>query len=107
MPGLEAVGTFTCDWSTENNWWCPPIYLVPRVLKHAKVTKAKGTLIIPQWISAPYWPLLFPNGWDPANFVSDLLELPTSEELFLPGQLGSNLFEGLPNTPVLALRLEF
>ena len=107
MPGSEAVDTFTCDWSMENNWWCPPIYLVSRVLRHAQSTKAKGTLIIPQWPSAPYWPLLFPNGLDPANFITDWLELPTSEKLFLPGQLGSNLFDGTPNTPVLALRLEF
>ena len=107
VPGSEAVDTFTCNWGTENNWWCPPIYLVSRVLRHAKNTKAKGTLIIPEWPSAPYWPLLFPNGWDPANCVLELLELPSSEELFLPGRLGSNLFGGLPNTPVLALRLGF
>ena len=48
MPGLEAVDTFTCDWSMENNWWCPPIYLVPRVVTHAQNTKARGTLIIPK-----------------------------------------------------------
>ena len=104
VPSSEAVDTFTCDWSMENNWWCPPVYLVPRVLRHAKNTKAKGTLITPQWPSAPFWPLLFPNGWD---FVVDWLELPSSETLFLPGQLGSNLFYGLLNTPVLALRLQF
>ena len=107
VPSSEAVDTFTCDWSMENNWWCPPVYLVPRVLRHAKHTKAKGTLITPQWPSAPFWPLLFPNGWDPVDFVVDWLELPSSETLFLPGKLGSNLFYGLLNTPVLALRLQF
>ena len=72
-----------------------------------KILRLKGTLITPQWPSAPFWPLLFPNGWDPVDFVADWLELPSSETLFLPGQLGSNLFYGLPNTPVLALRLQF
>ena len=74
----QWIHLLTCDWSTENNWWCPPIYLVSRVLRHTQNTKAKGTLIIAQWPSAPYWPLLFPNGWEPAEFVSDWLE----EELF-------------------------
>ena len=83
------------------------VHLYIRFPESCKNTKAKGTLIIPEWPSAPYWPLLFPNGWDPANCVLELLELPSSEELFLPGRLGSNLFGGLPNTPVLALRLEF
>ena len=45
------------------------IYLIPRVISHAQGNKAKGTLIIPQWPSTPFWPLLFPNGSDPANFV--------------------------------------
>ena len=54
VPGSEAVDTFTCDWSMENNWWCPPVYLIPRVLRYAKNTKAKGTLITPQWPSAPF-----------------------------------------------------
>ena len=107
VPGSEAVDTFTCDWSKENNWWCLPVYLIPRVIRHAQLTKARGTLIVPQWPSAPYWPLLFPNGSDPADFITAWLELPCSEKLFLPGQLGSSLFKGLPNTPVLAIRLNF
>ena len=31
-PGSEAVDAFTVDWCNENNWWCPPPMLVPRVL---------------------------------------------------------------------------
>ena len=37
----------------------------------------------------------------------DCLELPRWDSLFLPGRSGSNLFRGVPNTPVLALRLDF
>ena len=28
-PGSEAVDAFTCDWSNECNWLCPPPYLLP------------------------------------------------------------------------------
>ena len=106
-PGSEAVDTFTCSWVGDNNWWCPPVHLVPRVVRHAQNTKANGTLIIPQWCSSPFWPLLFPDGFSPAEFVKGVIELPNCDTLILPGQSGANLFKGLPNTPVLALRLVF
>ena len=83
------------------------MYLIPRVVRHAQITKAKGTMIIPQWPSAPFWPWLFPDGTNPAIFISEWLELPSSETLFLPGRIGFNLFKGWPNIPVLAIRLEF
>ena len=106
-PGTEAVDTFTCDWGNENNWWCPPIYLIPRLLKHARVTKAMGALVVPEWRSAPFWPLLYPDGVQPAGFVKDVCELPRKQSLFVAGPSGSVLFKGVPNTPVLALLLHF
>ena len=106
-PNSEAVDTFTCNWGGENNWWCPPVHLVPRVIRHGQNTNARGTLVVPQWLSSPFWPLLFPDGVMPAEFVKEYMELPCTETLILPGQLGTSLFKGLPNTPVLALRIEF
>ena len=53
-PGTEAVDAFTCNWVDDNNWLCPPVYLVPRVIRHAENSKAKGTLVIPQWVSSPF-----------------------------------------------------
>ena len=106
-PGTEAVDTFTCDWGNDNNWWCPPLYLIPRLIRHAEVTKAIGTLVIPHWPSAPFWPMLFPDGAHPADCVQQVVELPKSQELFLPGQSGCNIFKGVPNVAVLALRISF
>ena len=106
-PGTEVVDTFTCNWNGENNWWCPPVYIIPRLLKHAEATKAEGTLVVPQWVSAPFWPLLFPDGQQAAEFVKQVVELPNRDDLFLPSQSGLNIFKGPPNTPVLALRLRF
>ena len=61
VPGSEAIDLFTCSWANDNNWWCSLIYLIPGVIRHAQSNKVKGTLIIPQWPSAPFRPLLFPN----------------------------------------------
>ena len=43
-PRAEAVDAFTVNWSGENNWWCPPPMLVPRVVRHAEACGASGTL---------------------------------------------------------------
>ena len=106
-PGSEGVDTFTCDWRDENNWLCPPICLIPRAIRHAGKCSASATLLVPQWPSAPFWPMLFPNGIDPANFISDYAVIHKSELIVHPGRLGSNLFKGAPNTNFLALRLNF
>ena len=91
----------------ENNWWCPPLYLIPRLIRHGEVTRAQGTLVIPQWPSAPFWPILFPSESRPAESVQQIVELPRKADLSLPGQSGSSVFKSTPNVAVLALRLKF
>ena len=87
-PGTEAVDTFTCDWGEDNNWWCPPLYFIPRLIKHAEVTRAQGTLVIPQWPSAPFWPLLFLDESHPAECVQQILEVPSRlTRFFLASQV--------------------
>ena len=90
----------------EDNWWCPPLGVVPRLLKHARICLAQGTLIVFLWPSAPYWPILCPNGQF-APFFAGCVNLPRREGLFLPGRSGAVLFGGdVPNTEVLAVRLD-
>ena len=106
-PGSEAVDAFTCNWVGEVNWLCPPMHLVNRVIQHAKRTNAEGTLIVPCWRSAPFWPVLFPDGVTPAKFIQNVQELPQREGLFIPQRSGAVLFKGTPNTKVLALYINF
>jgi len=82
-----------------------PVFLIP-VIRHAQATGVRGTLIVSQWISAPFWPLLFPNGIDPAAFILEWPKLPLSDTLVLPGYSGANLFVEYPYTPVLAVRFQ-
>ena len=42
-------------------WWCLPVYLIIQVLKHAKITKASGMLVVPKWLSVQFWPMLYPD----------------------------------------------
>ena len=104
-PGTEAVDAFTADWHDENNWLCPPVYLVPRILRHAYNCRARGTLVVPEWSSAAFWPILFPHRDRPTAFVKEVIIIHKSELLLHPGKTGANLFKGITNTNMLAVQL--
>ena len=74
-PGCETVNTFTSNWAPTFNWWCPPICLIADTLKHARLCQASGVLLIPEWPSAYFWPLLTPDGKNFEDFVKDFLLL--------------------------------
>ena len=62
-PGSEGVRvlSFSLDWSNENNLLVPPVYLIPKTIKHFMSSKysAKAILVCPYWPSSTFWPLLF------------------------------------------------
>lgn len=57
--GAEWVDAFTVDWRGPYNWVHPPYLLIDRVLDHAQRCKARGTLVVPDWPTRPFWPKLF------------------------------------------------
>ena len=61
-PYCEAVDSFTQNWSSDNNWLDPPIYLISRCIRHLKGCKGQGTLIAPEWKSSSFWPELVDFG---------------------------------------------
>ena len=108
---------FTQDWGKEcNNFVCPPPHLISAVLYHMESCKAKGTLVVPEWKSAPFWPLLcsFDRSLLFQDFVKDFCCLPKSCDMFIPGRGSSfvysnkrSVFSCMPRFNVLALRLDF
>ena len=106
--GSEAVDAFTVHWGSENNYFCPPVYLIPRLLFHAMYCKCVGTLIVPEWPSAAFWPLISDSHGSLVDFVKDYLLLPLSPGLFVKGKRGACLFkDGIPTSNVLAVRVDF
>ena len=83
------------------------IGLVPRVLKHARACACYSTLVVPEWKSAVFWPLVHDaHGFRP--FLVGAMWLPRGETLMVPGKRSSVLFkDNVPNTEVLALRVDF
>ena len=73
-----------------------------------------GTLIVPQWPSAYFWPFLHDNASQFKSFVKEVFELPCIEHLLLegPGQkqiykARPSVFSGCPKFKMLALRIDF
>ena len=58
-PGAIALDAFSLDWG---NWFFyafPPFCLISRVLRKIQADAAKGILIIPDWPTQPWYPVVF------------------------------------------------
>ena len=102
-PNTSGVDAFTEDWTHENNWICPPVNLIGSVFRHMEVSKATGTIFVPAWQSAYFWPLLYPDGIRLAYFVKDFMIL--SPHYVSRGN--NKVFVGKPSFKALALFCEF
>ena len=56
--GCESVDSLKQPWSGEVNWWVPSPKLICQCINKLVTEKACGTLVVPVWQSAPYWPLI-------------------------------------------------
>ena len=55
----ECVDAFSVSWADENNWLVPPVGVIVQVVKHIRASRAIGTLVIPNWPSSAFWPVIF------------------------------------------------
>ena len=55
---LRVFDAFYQDWSHENCLVVPPVPIVARVGIFMFHNGFKGTLVVPYWTSASYWPLI-------------------------------------------------
>lgn len=53
-----AFDAFSQDWSGHNNYCFPPPNLIINTLKHMEFCKAKGCILVSEWIGHKCWPLL-------------------------------------------------
>ncbi|CAH3178694.1 unnamed protein product [Porites lobata] len=108
QPGTSGVNAFAQDWSNDNNWLCPPVCLTSKVLSHLKVCNAAGTLVVPLWRSAYFWPRLCFDGLHWSGFVHDWVILPDLPNLFVRGKAKNSIFgRGSLPFPSVALRIDF
>ena len=65
--GSNATNAFDQVWTHDLNWIVPPPKVIPEVVRKIENDKCSCTLVIPEWKSAAYWPMLI--GWE-GNFKS-------------------------------------
>ena len=106
-PSSEEIDCFVLNWQGENNYVCPAISLTPRVILHMKNCRVVGTLIVPLWLSAPFWPMLSVDGIHFKDFVISFMVIPTTKEFFTPGFCNSIYGNQDLSFRVLALRVQF
>ena len=82
----------------------PPNYAAIRTVKHLITCKAKGTLIIPKWTSAAYWPLIFSKHH---SYVKDVIEFRNTTGIYVKGTHCNSIFGTEPFiTPVVDVLLD-
>lgn len=106
-PDSEAIDAFTQNWTNDNNWLVPPIYSVVRTIKHLIAQRARGTLIVPRWVSAAFWPYIFDSHMMYKDYVKDVLEFTEHDRIYVKGSSPRCIFgtEKFHST-VLAVRLD-
>ena len=91
-PDSSAVDAFTVSWKDEVCWWAPPLHLVGHT---TRICSSRGTLVLPAWKSAPFWPLICPDGVHLAGFIHCWDYVAPYEGLFQPGFSGNNIGDSL------------
>jgi hypothetical protein len=108
------VNSFTQDRGglERNFYFLPPQALVAPTLRHVRACRARMTLVVLGWRSAPWWPLLsssvaFGRGFAP--FVKQQLYCPAGREVLVHGRASRDRFfgKGVPILDVFALDIDF
>ena len=102
--GSAGVDAVCYSWAGENNYMCPPISLIVHTLKQLRKCRGYGTLIVPKWHAAYFWPFICPDGVHLDTSVQDWRLLNLS---FIPPHITPNsVFNSMPNFLTLALRID-
>ena len=96
------------DWSRENNWICPPESLIVPSVRKLKACSGVGTLIVPEWPSAVFWPFVHASPLKFRSFVKDVFILPKIDGLLCEVQdkkqfTKPSVFNACPKFNMLAL----
>ncbi|VDI20858.1 Hypothetical predicted protein [Mytilus galloprovincialis] len=108
-PNTSGINAFDQDWKSEINWIVPPPSLVSKCIQKMRQEKSIGTLIVPYWRSAPFWPILnvgIEGSQTFASFVGDSRVL--SSSVVIRGRGKNGLFGKTDtNFSMLALKIRF
>ena len=90
------------------NCLVPPVFPIPKIIKHLEKCRCKGTLVVPYWPLAVFWPLIFETKNICKPFIKDIKILYNSQEIIIQGNnkkcfIGSDKF----SSAILTLNIDF
>ena len=90
-PDFHAkhIDTFTISWSTEDFYCFPPFSCITKVIRKIIQDQARGILVVPDWPTRTWYPLLLPILGQPPYHLP-----PSADLLIMPSQ--ANLKHPLP-----------
>ena len=105
--GSEGVDALAIQWGGENNWLHPPTSIISRVIAKLRADRAAGTLLVPRWRAAPWWPVLYPR--DARSPVRAYLPISAARGTFVAMEehAAVGVRGASPWWPMVALRLDF
>ena len=71
------------------------------MISHLKLCKAKGALLVPVWLSSYFWPLIYPNGKQMADFIKDFIII----ESFYYSEATDSVFNGYTKFKTIILNI--
>ena len=60
-PHTSGINAFAHSWNFETVWLCPPVSKIIQTIRKIQLSKVSGILIVPEWTTASFWPILFPQ----------------------------------------------
>ena len=70
-------------------------------IRHLKVCKGKGALLVPVWPSSYIWPLIYPNGKQMADFIKIIIIEP-----FYCSEAADSVFNGYTKFKTIILNID-
>jgi hypothetical protein len=100
------IDSLSVRWPAEEVIWAhPPPRLVGAAIRQFQASEASGTLIVPCWQSAPWWPMIYPRGnrWGPAPFIKEVRRVGLAREVMCG--LTTSSSSNFGSSVILALRI--
>ena len=101
----EATGVdaFTVRWNTGVGYFHPPVGLIVRVLRYAEECKSRGLLLVPDWPSSTWRPVVENHIKRGTVKIVDRFR----PRLIAPNYIRNNMFRGVSKFDFLALMMIF
>ena len=104
VEGSSGVNAFNFHWGGYNNWVAPPVPLVSAAIKHMQKSRCVGSLVIPKWKTASFWPLIVEESGHFRDFVKSLISFGKDTRFFETGR--GNFFNNKCKFEMIIMRLD-